>query len=165
MPGDPAACWTAPFGAFLPPDVEVVSTKGQMVEKPLQSFRAVPRDYRRSPSNDPLRRLPTELQSLPLVVLVSEGSASASEIVTGALRDHHRAIVMGAQTLAKPRCERRSAWPMKACRSTSAPARAQDHHGPLLHAQGQLHPGQGITPDVLLDELAEGNVFAAALPV
>lgn len=86
--------------AFLKPDVNVVSTKGRD-GKAGMVLKATPEDYLLSAGKDPLSGLPAELKTIPLTVLINSGSASASEIVAGALQDHKRAVVVGTQSFGK----------------------------------------------------------------
>lgn len=138
--------------AFLPKDVVVVSTNGQIAESKA-AFKARPEDYMRRGGADPLKRLPEAVKSVPLVVLVNEGSASASEIVAGALQDHKRAVVMGAQTFGKGSVQTvRQLSPETALKITTA--RYYTPNGRSIQAKG-------IVPDVMIDETAEGNLFNA----
>ena len=74
------------LGQFLPPNTKVVSTQGRSASQK--------HDYS-TPAG--LKERPR----FPLVVLVNEGSASGAEIVAGALKDLHRAIIVGETTFGK----------------------------------------------------------------
>jgi carboxyl-terminal processing protease len=139
--------------AFLPSDVVVVSTNGQLPDS-RATYRAAPEYYaRRGGGNDPLRRLPASIKKVPLVVLVNEGSASASEIVAGALQDHKRATIMGAQTFGK--------GSVQTVRPLSAETALKITTARYYTPNGRGIQARGIVPDIFLDETAEGNVFSA----
>ena len=137
--------------AFLPANVTVVSTNGQLAESKA-TFRASPEFYARRGS-DPLKSLPAALKNIPLVVLVNEGSASASEIVSGALQDHKRATIMGTQTFGKGSVQTvRPLGPDTGIKLTTA--RYYTPSGTSIQAKG-------IVPDIMVDETAEGDLYAA----
>lgn len=138
--------------AFLPKDVTVVTTNGQIAESKA-TFRASPSDYMRRPGSDPLARLPAALKKVPLVVLVNEGSASASEIVAGALQDHKRATIMGSQTFGKGSVQTvRPLGPDTGLKITTA--RYYTPKGTSIQARG-------IVPDIMVDDTAEGSPYAS----
>lgn len=138
--------------AFLPQDAVVVSTNGQLPESK-SILRAKAEDYTRGFGGDALAGLPAALKTIPLVVLVNEGSASASEIVSGALQDHKRAIIMGAQTFGK--------GSVQTVRQLTADTALKITTARYYTPSGQSIQAKGIVPDVMLDEGADGNNFGA----
>ena len=153
-PGGLLDAAVAVSAVFLPDDVTVVSTNGQL-EESKYVYKASPQFYLRRGA-DPVRRL-TEAtkgiyKKIPLVVLVNEGSASASEIVAGALQDHKRAIVMGSQTFGKGSVQTvRQLGPDTALKITTA-----RYYTP----SGRSIQAKGIVPDVLVDDTLEGSPYA-----
>ena len=104
----------------------VVYTEGRTEDSRIE-FKAAPGD---------------ELAGAPIVVLVNIGSASASEILAGALQDHHRAIIMGSKTFGKGSVQ--TILPMKdgsALKLTTA-----RYYTP----SGRSIQAEGIVPDIAL---------------
>ena len=99
-PGGLVSSAVAIAATFLPADVPVVNLDGRS-EEFSRHLRASPDFYLRGSKEDYLKRLPAGVKTVPLMVLVNGGSASASEIVAGALQDHKRATVAGTQTFGK----------------------------------------------------------------
>ena len=108
----------------------IVTTKGRLKEADL-SFHASPGDA---------------LNGAPMVVLVDNGTASAAEIVAGALKDNHRALLMGRRTFGKGSVQ--TVLPLDA-----------DHAVKLTTARYYTPSGgsiqaAGIQPDIALADLA-----------
>ncbi|HTP48152.1 MAG TPA: S41 family peptidase [Casimicrobiaceae bacterium] len=129
--------------AFLPKDALVVYTDGRTQEAHMR-LSASRENYMRSRGDDYLKDLPPQIKSVPMVVLVDGGTASASEIVAGALQDHKRAVVMGTQTFGKGSVQ--TIVPLghnKGLKLTTA-----RYYTP----SGRSIQAKGIEPDILIDD-------------
>ena len=138
--------------AFLPKDALVVSTKGQ-IQEAQGKFFATRDEYQRG-GDDVLRNLPAAVHDVPMVVLVNGGSASASEIVAGALQDYKRAKVVGTTTFGKGSVQ--TILPLPPERKTGIKLTISRYYTP----NGRSIQATGIVPDYVVDDTAEGNIFA-----
>ncbi len=137
--------------AFLPQaDQVIVSTKGQLPDSN-QSFYGRREFY--AQRGDPLAGMPAGLKTVPMVVLVNGGSASASEIVAGALQDYQRAIVMGSRTFGK--------GSVQTLRQLSADTAIKLTTARYYTPKGRPIQATGIVPDLRVDETLEGDLLNA----
>jgi carboxyl-terminal processing protease len=134
---------------FIDPGKLVVYTDGRAEDSKMR-LNASPEHYLRGRNReDFVRRLPAETRKLPMVVLVNGGSASASEIVAGALQDHNRAVIMGQQTFGKGSVQ--TILPLG--NNTAIKLTTARYYTP----NGRSIQAKGITPDIPLESAIDKN--------
>ncbi len=148
---DPGGLLNAAIGvssAFLDSGVKIVSTDGRTADS-RQEFFARPQYYLRKNQKNPIDTLPQSLRKITMVVLVNSGSASASEIVAGALQDYKRATIVGTQTFGKGSVQ--TIFPLP--NNTGIKLTTARYFTP----KGRSIQAKGITPDVVVEETEKGT--------
>ena len=151
---DPGGLLNAAVGvsaAFLPQKTLVVSTDGRTPDAK-RKFFATPEDYVRNIKEDYIKNLPAEALKVPMIVLINGGSASASEIVAGALQDHKRAIVLGTTSFGKGSVQTVIPLPGGAAIKMTTSR--------YFTPSGNSIQAKGITPDIVVEESASGTSVA-----
>ena len=134
--------------AFLPQGSTIVSTKGQS-NNSKQLYKAEPENYKLSESSDPLAGVPEAFKKIPLVVLTNAYSASASEIVAGALQDYKRGTIMGKTTFGK--------GSVQTVRQISSDTALKITTAYYYTPSGKSIQAYGIKPDIAVDQNADGD--------
>jgi len=134
--------------AFIEPGKLVVSTKGRI---PSSNEEFYARALNRSHGVDTGAALPSWAQTVPMVVLVNVGSASASEIVAGALQDYKRARIIGNRTFGKGSVQS----VLQLSKDTGIKLTTARYYTP----NGRSIQNTGVAPDYVVDDSAAGNLF------
>jgi len=141
--------------AFLPAGSLIVYTDGRTEDSRMR-LSAAPEYYLRGRlKQDYISGLPGEVKKVPMVVLVNGGSASASEIVAGALQDHKRAVIMGQRTFGKGSVQ--TILPLG--NNTAIKLTTARYYTP----NGRSIQAKGIEPDIPLDDGLSGRVGSLKL--